>query len=607
MQTQDNTIFVPYGKLRHSSRNVRERDEQYNEKLLPLAASIEAFGVLQNLIGTEHGRSKQVHYEVEAGHRRLDALGVLFERGAISKRTLIPLTLVPLNDAVAISLAENTQREQIHKGDEILAYKRMIDDGRSIEQVAKEFHVEAIVVQRRLKLANVGARFLTMFRADEIGLDVLMALAITDDHERQSKVWDALPQYQRDARSVRAALTKEKIDIKRNPVALYIGAKVYEEAGGVVERDLFREQDDGFMLDAALLHQLAQVKLTKRADAVRKEGFSWVETRLQMDTADRSAFGQVGTIAREPTKKEVKQIEKLTEKITALEAVEDLDDEAFDELHTLRDELTDLEETLVVPDPEQQSIAGAIVTIGQDGKAEVLRGLIRPEDKRLIKAVAKKKKKDAAQSGAGSATSEDESELSARLTLRLTAQMTAGLQVATARNPQVALALTVFRLVRGRTDALHLHLTDANLRMHDEGIEQSSALKEMQSIRDKALDQVPPDDFGWFLQQPVERLLEILAVCIAPAIDAVTNSATVSNEVAALARAVKLDMADWWQPTADTYLRYVSKPQIIASVNEGVSQEAATEVSKAKTKALMVTMAQTQLAGRRWLPSIMRN
>jgi ParB family chromosome partitioning protein len=188
--------------------------------------------------------------------------------------------------------------------------------------------------------------------------------------------------------------------------------------------------------------------------------------------------------------------------------------------------------------------------------------------------------------------------------------LTAGIQLATARTPHAALALVVFTLAEGFTatsrDALHLHLTPANLRMHDEGIENATAAKELQSLTERVLDQVRNKSFAWFLEQSTERLIEILAVSIAPGIDAVNNSGEMTTEVAALVRATKLDMADWWEPTADTYLRFVKKPQIIASVSEGVSQEAATEVSKAKTKALMVTLAHAQLAGRRWLPGVMR-
>jgi hypothetical protein len=43
-----------------------------------------------------------------------------------------------------------------------------------------------------LKLANVAPRFIKADRAEEIRLDQLEALAITDDQEAQEKVWDSL-------------------------------------------------------------------------------------------------------------------------------------------------------------------------------------------------------------------------------------------------------------------------------------------------------------------------------------------------------------------------------------------------------------------------------
>lgn len=605
MQTTSDTLMVPYSKLRHSSRNVRTRDEQYYKTLPELADSIEAVGVLENLIASEHHHGKQVHYEVEAGGRRLDALGILFERGAITKRTLIPVNRVNVGDSVAISLIENVQRVPLHKADEIVAFKKMVDDNKTIEEVATRFDVTPLVVQRRLRLANVAPRFLEMFRKNEIIIDVLTALAITDDHERQSQVWDALPQYSRNARDLRAALTENQVSVKHDPVAQYVGAKSYEKAGGAITRDLFSDENDGYMLDAALLHQLAQAKLQKKADEVKTEGFAWVEPHIHLDYSERRAFGKIGTVARAANKKEGKKIEDLKTRIAELEASDDESDETLDALQDARDALEEIEAGLQVPDPAQQAVAGAIVTIGDDGKAEVLRGLLKPEDARAFK--AGKKPAEADDDGKAG---DDDNDLSARLTLRLTAQLTAGLQLAAARTPHAALALVVYSLAEGFTatsrDALHLHLTPANLRMHDEGIENAAAAKELQSLTESVLDEVRDKSYAWFLEQSTERLLEILAVSVAPGIDAVNNSGEMTTEVAALARATKLDMADWWQPTADTYLRFVKKPQIVASVGEGVSQEAAAEVSKAKTKALMVTMAETQLAGRRWLPTVMR-
>ena len=46
----------------------------------------------------------------------------------------------------------------------------------------------------------------------------------------------------------------------------------------------------------------------------------------------------------------------------------------------LLEEIDQLEEALEVPDPEQQVLSGAIVTIGRDGTVEIERGRLRPQD-----------------------------------------------------------------------------------------------------------------------------------------------------------------------------------------------------------------------------------
>ena len=51
-------------------------------------------------------------------------------------------------------------------------------------------------MQRRLKLANVSPRLMADYRADEVNLDQLMALAITDDHAAQEAAFYDAPNWQ---------------------------------------------------------------------------------------------------------------------------------------------------------------------------------------------------------------------------------------------------------------------------------------------------------------------------------------------------------------------------------------------------------------------------
>ncbi|MBA4141848.1 MAG: hypothetical protein H0X43_02345 [Nitrosospira sp.] len=65
--------------------------------------------------------------------------------------------------------------------------------------------------------------------------------------------------------------------------------------------------------------------------------------------------------------------------------------------------------------------------------------------------------------------------------------------------------------------------------------------------------------------------------------------------------ALNLDMADWWEPTADSYLSHVSKDRILTIVAETVSPQHAQSMSGLK-KGDLVRQAEQTLSGLRWLP-----
>ncbi len=65
-------------------------------------------------------------------------------------------------------------------------------------------------------------------------------------------------------------------------------------------------------------------------------------------------------------------------------------------------------------------------------------------------------------------------------------------------------------------------------------------------------------------------------------------------------------MAQWWQPTATSYLGRIRKARILEAVTEGVSREAAENLAKLKKDAL-VAHAEERLADTGWLPPILRS
>jgi ParB family transcriptional regulator, chromosome partitioning protein len=72
-----------------------------------------------------------------------------------------------------------------------------------------------------------------------------------------------------------------------------------------------------------------------------------------------------------------------------------------------------------------------------------------------------------------------------------------------------------------------------------------------------------------------------------------------------LAREVALDTCVYWQPTAANYLGRVSKERILEAVREGVSPQAAENIAGLKKQA-MAEASVTALAGKNWLPAVLR-
>jgi ParB family chromosome partitioning protein len=105
-------------------------------------------------------------------------------------------------------------------------------------------------------------------------------------------------------------------------------------------------------------------------------------------------------------------------------------------------------------------------------------------------------------------------------------------------------------------------------------------------------------------------VMKLLSFCAAMSLDAVQRPHETSDRRMAasscLARSLRLDMSQWWEPTRETYLGRVAKARILEAVKDGVSAEAADNLADlAKDK--LVERASERLAGVGWLPPILRS
>jgi ParB family transcriptional regulator, chromosome partitioning protein len=113
------------------------------------------------------------------------------------------------------------------------------------------------------------------------------------------------------------------------------------------------------------------------------------------------------------------------------------------------------------------------------------------------------------------------------------------------------------------------------------------------------------------LDQDQSVVIDLLAFCIGQTVHAVQlphDARTEPRFVAAdqLAKAVNLDMADWWTPTGETYLGRVKKDQILEAISEGTSETNLEDLRKMK-KAELVAAAERRLTQSRWLPQVLRH
>ena len=529
------------------------------------------------------------------------------------------------------SLTENVQREAMHPADQFEAFAALVAEGRPIEDIAADFSVTPLVVQRRLKLANVSPRLMADYRADAVSLDQLMALAITDDHAAQEVAFYDAPTWQRQPSALRDRLTEREIDAYRHPLVRFVGLDTYEAAGGGVRRDLFAEGDAGvYLTDAVLLDRLAQDRLAGIAAEVKGEGWAWVDATPGVTHADLHAFQRAPRERRDPSKREAQRIEKLQAKMQELAAAVDdaLDAEDEDKADALQEEgeavgkqLQTLEDGLQDYRSTVKAAAGAIVTIDRHGQAVIHRGLMREAEAKALRTLERLRQGFSGEDAGNDDEGEDDEQpktaaMPDRLAQRLSAHRTAALQIEVARHPQVALAALVHGMVQTVLHGSHyghdlplgvsLKAQDRLEGMAPDWPESPAAvaLRELQQVAAEGLPQDSAELFAVLLAKSQDELVRLLAVCVAVTVDVVTPRATQQQPGAELAQAVGLDMAAWWRPTNEGYFRHVPK----AAILEAVEQYAPAHVTRlAKLKKADIASEAERLAdGTGWMPAIFK-
>jgi len=626
---------IPFNKLMLSQSNVRHVKagvsiEELAEDIArrTLLSSITVRPVLDDN-GAETGM-----YTIPAGGRRFRALELLVKQKRMNKTALVPCIVRTDGLAEEDSLAENVQRAPLHPLDQFRAFQAMREKGRTEEEIAAAFFVSASVVKQRLKLAAVAPSLLDAYAEGEMTLDQLMAFTVNPDHAGQEQVWEALQRhYSRQPYEIRRMLTEGAVRAS-DKRAQFVGLDDYVEAGGEILRDLFQQDDGGWLQDAALLDVMVREKLAEEAEAVRAEGWKWVEVDTEFSYGHTFGMRRVHGEAVPMSDEEAASYQALKAEYDALEAehaeADELTDDVDARLGEIEEAMEALEARPVRFEAEDLALAGAFVSIDSSGRLRVERGYVRPDDEQVEEvedtgefAPEAAPVEDTDNTVASASDEEEEDDglkpLSDRLVMELTAHRTLALRNALAQDPQVAFLAALHAMV---LRLFYRYAVDSCVEIEPRNAAFGSQVPGLGDTGyAQAIDQ-RHETWARNLPKACEDLWEVLtefdscsrealfAHCVSMSVNAVHDPYQRRPRAIAhadvLAGTVGLDMAKaGWTVTGDNYLGRVTKARILEAVRDAKGEDAADRIAGLK-KAEMVTAAEDLLVGTGWLPDPLR-
>ena len=560
----------------------------------------------------------------------------------MAKTAPIPCVVREGGIAEEDSLAENAQRAPLHPLDQFRAFLALREKGQSEEEIAAAFFVSVNVVKQRLRLASVSPKLLDVYAEDGITLDQLMAFTVNGDHERQEQVFEQLRQsYSNEPHVIRRMLTEGAVRAA-DKRAQFVDVDAYTNAGGVVMRDLFQGDDGGWLQDVGLIDRLVSEQLQQRAEAIRAEGWKWIE--VAPDFAYGHTYGlrqlrgeQVPLTEEEQAAREALQAEmdRLEEAYAEADEVPEEVDQRLGEIEMA---LAAFDDRPVAFDPEDVSRAGAFVSIDGSGGLRVERGYVRAEDEKPIEPEPAAEGDHGAERAAAARIENDQARVSAepeattepeedeglkpildRLMTELTAHRTLALRHALGEHPEVAFtaalhALCLKAFYRYAQDTcLELDLKSAGFSAQAPGL-QDSALASAFDARHQAwvaaLPREPTDLWDALIAFDGDSRQALFAHCVSLSLNAVYEAYNRKPRALAhadrIAEVLDLDMvAAGWTPTVENYLGRVTKARILGAVREARGNHTAQLIDHLK-KSEMAEKAQELLTACSWLPEPLR-
>lgn len=597
------TTTIPFNKLETSALNVRQvaaRGEADKE----LVASIEAHGVLQNLIVHE---TKKGRYGVAAGGRRFKALAELVKAGKLPKTYPVPCRVAESEEqAIDWSLVENFARVDMHPADTVAAFDTLAKNGKSEKDIAGEFGLPVAHVKRVLKLARVSPVLIAEFRADRLNMEQMQAFVLADSHEKQEACWESLKSqgsWAMQAHNIRKHITGQAITADHRLVKL-IGLAAYKKAGGTLTEDLFEQVT--YLNDSELVYRLAEEKLQDDMPAILAEGWKWVDVLLTETYISYGAYAgrthaeQVGV--PEATRQELEAVQKEIDELLELENDDwTAEQEARHQALEVRaDELEQEMESYAAFTDEQKATAGVVLLVGQDGKVMVERGYRKADDMKAAK------RQQQAENGDDEGEQQDTPRESAALRESLGQYKLQAMQAELMNHPALAFDLLVFTLADRFFSRSYPYSRPVNVNIEQAYFDKiepdtkaAEAMEKAKAGLELAWVELDSSEARYqaFAALTTKAKQKIMAVVVAGGLRADDGFSPV------VAQAMQFQLQAYWQPTADNYFKRLKTGDLLA-IGEDVVGADWLENARRLKKADVVTALADSPAMAKWMPEI---
>lgn len=273
--SQPDLIHIELSKLSISKLNMRHgRKAPDVSDILP---SIREKGVRQTLLVRREGES----YGIVAGRRRFFALLQIAKETGVDP--LVPCAVMADGDAasaIEASIIENVARLPATEMEQYTAFRKLHDEGRSVEEIAAFFGVTELNVRRVLALAALSAPIRKLYTDEQIDRETVRALTLATSAQQADwiKLWNSETERAPMGRACRAWITGGS--------AITTDKALFDLAGytGAVTADLFGEA--AVFADAAAFWEAQGAVIADRIEGYRQRG--WTDVILM----ERGAYFQ---------------------------------------------------------------------------------------------------------------------------------------------------------------------------------------------------------------------------------------------------------------------------------------------------------------------------